>query len=329
MINLLISRSETTFDSGYPQLTCCCTGCEGGRRLDNHQISRTPTRSRDDLRANRRTATDRYRRRNSWYPWQTTILFDSIAGEAHVHSDCHGLSTLKKFTPVWSEASSLGSSRLGGGSKSSRCHSLKSVTVRALLNLASRLAVYYHSWWVMVRRCSKPWADLASTRPSAARMTQTHTRAAGKWWWGLHGIHWDFIWSRGFQTAGFLMPSTTATIFLRHSSSFSQRRRETTYHSCRQCKAQTAQQCRTFFAENGIRLASHLPHSPDLAALDFFLFGHVKNRLQGITFQSYDELLTGIVAVLSRIPIETLQRVFEHWMERLEWISQNNGDDYR
>jgi hypothetical protein len=41
--------------------------------------------------------------------------------------------------------------------------------------------------------------------------------------------------------------------------------------------------------------------------------------LQGITFQSQDEWLAGIVAVLGQIPIETLQRVFEHWMKRLEW----------
>jgi hypothetical protein len=60
--------------------------------------------------------------------------------------------------------------------------------------------------------------------------------------------------------------------------------------------------------------------------LDFFLFGHVKNRLQGIVFQSETEFLAGIREVLDKIPVETLQRIFEHWIERLEWVSQNNGD---
>jgi transposase len=91
-------------------------------------------------------------------------------------------------------------------------------------------------------------------------------------------------------------------------------------------RPQTAQKCRTFCAENGMRVATHPPDSPDLAPSDFFLFEHVKNGLQGITFQSHDELLTGIVAVLGLIPIESLQCVFERWMERLEWVSQNNGD---
>jgi hypothetical protein len=32
---------------------------------------------------------------------------------------------------------------------------------------------------------------------------------------------------------------------------------------------------------------------------------------------------------LDEIPPETLPRVFEHWIERLEWVSQNNTEYYR
>jgi hypothetical protein len=73
-------------------------------------------------------------------------------------------------------------------------------------------------------------------------------------------------------------------------------------------------------------LATHLPYWPDLVPSHFFLFEHIKNRLRKFTFQSHDEWFAGIAAVLGQISIETLQRVFEHWIERLEWISQNNGD---
>jgi hypothetical protein len=93
-------------------------------------------------------------------------------------------------------------------------------------------------------------------------------------------------------------------------------------------RPQIAQECRALCADNGLRLVIHPLYSPDRAPSHFFRFGHVKNRLHGITFQSHDESLAGIVAVFSQVPIETLQRVFEHWMERLEWVSQNNGDYY-
>jgi histone-lysine N-methyltransferase SETMAR len=87
----------------------------------------------------------------------------------------------------------------------------------------------------------------------------------------------------------------------------------------------TAQKYRTFSAENGLRPATHPPYSPDLAPSDFFFFGYVKHRLQEIIFHSGEELLAGIREVLGEIPLETLAHVFDHWMERLEWVSQNNG----
>jgi histone-lysine N-methyltransferase SETMAR len=85
--------------------------------------------------------------------------------------------------------------------------------------------------------------------------------------------------------------------------------------------AHTAQQYRTFCAENGMRLATHPPYSPDLAPSALFLCGYVKDRLQGIVFAVCEELLPGISEVLDNLPRETLTRVFEHWIERLEWIS--------
>jgi histone-lysine N-methyltransferase SETMAR len=90
----------------------------------------------------------------------------------------------------------------------------------------------------------------------------------------------------------------------------------------------TAQKCRTFCAENGLRPATHSPYSPDLTPSDFFLFGYVQGRLQGIIFPSGEELLAGICRVLRDIPLETFAQVFEHCLERLEWICQNNGSYY-
>jgi transposase len=90
----------------------------------------------------------------------------------------------------------------------------------------------------------------------------------------------------------------------------------------------TAQKCRTFCEGNGLRLAPHPTYSPGLAPSDFFLFGYVKERLKGMLFPLYEELLDAISEVVAGIESETLTAVFEHWMERLEWMSKNNGDCY-
>jgi hypothetical protein len=91
-------------------------------------------------------------------------------------------------------------------------------------------------------------------------------------------------------------------------------------------RAHTAQKRRTFCEENGLRLAPHPLYSPDLAPSDYFLFDYVKECLKGMVFPSYEELLHTISEMVAGIESETLTAVFEHWMERLEWVSKNNGD---
>jgi hypothetical protein len=94
-------------------------------------------------------------------------------------------------------------------------------------------------------------------------------------------------------------------------------------------RAHTAQKCRILCEENGLRLAPHPPCSPDLAPSDYFMFGYVKERLEGMMFPSYEELLDTISEVVTGIESETLIAVFDHWIERLKCVSKNNGDYYR
>jgi hypothetical protein len=47
-----------------------------------------------------------------------------------------------------------------------------------------------------------------------------------------------------------------------------------------------------------------------------------------MAFPSYEEWLDAIDEVVTGIESETLTAVFEHWIERLEWMSKNNGDYY-
>jgi hypothetical protein len=42
-------------------------------------------------------------------------------------------------------------------------------------------------------------------------------------------------------------------------------------------------------------------------------------------FSSGEELAVGICRVLGQIPLETSAHVFDHSMEALEWVRQNNG----
>jgi hypothetical protein len=45
-----------------------------------------------------------------------------------------------------------------------------------------------------------------------------------------------------------------------------------------------------------------------------------------MTFASRDELFEATPRVVMEIPIETLHRAFDHWLERLDWVAKNNGE---
>jgi hypothetical protein len=47
-----------------------------------------------------------------------------------------------------------------------------------------------------------------------------------------------------------------------------------------------------------------------------------------MVFASHGKLLSAIGEKVTDIAKGTLHRLFDHWMERLEWVSQHNGDHY-
>jgi hypothetical protein len=57
--------------------------------------------------------------------------------------------------------------------------------------------------------------------------------------------------------------------------------------------------------------APHPPYSPDLAPSDFYLFGYLKDRLQGQHFEDGDQLFDAIIALTGTSEKATLRRVLD------------------
>ena len=78
----------------------------------------------------------------------------------------------------------------------------------------------------------------------------------------------------------------------------------------------------------GFKRAPHPPYSPDLSPSDFYLFGYIKNQLEGEAFDEPDHLYLKIQEILCSIPKETLIAVFDEWIRRCEWVIKHKGDYY-
>jgi hypothetical protein len=88
----------------------------------------------------------------------------------------------------------------------------------------------------------------------------------------------------------------------------------------------TARQTRDFIEADGMEQALHPPYSPILAPSDFYLFGYLRDRLQGQHFEDGDQLFDALMALTETIEKVTLQRVFLEWMERLRRCTETNGE---
>jgi hypothetical protein len=72
------------------------------------------------------------------------------------------------------------------------------------------------------------------------------------------------------------------------------------------------------------KCSSHPVNSPDLASNDFFLFGHLKEKLTAFHSLTGDKLKSAII-IFNEITRETLLSVFSSWRERLEWIIKHGA----
>jgi len=77
---------------------------------------------------------------------------------------------------------------------------------------------------------------------------------------------------------------------------------------------------------NNITKLPHPPYSPDLAPCDFWLFGFLKGKLVGGSFNTEAELHEAVCSEIDKITIKNIRSVFNEWILRLEKCIQIGGE---
>jgi hypothetical protein len=70
----------------------------------------------------------------------------------------------------------------------------------------------------------------------------------------------------------------------------------------------------------------HPPYSPDINSCDAELLGTRKHKMKDREFQSQQGILIAVVKMWNDLTFADVQRVFQEWMERLTWVTGNNGE---
>jgi hypothetical protein len=55
-------------------------------------------------------------------------------------------------------------------------------------------------------------------------------------------------------------------------------------------------------------------------------FEHMKAGLAGQSFAEPEGLFEGIMAFMEEIQVSELKLVFHHWVERIRWVLNHNGN---
>jgi hypothetical protein len=82
------------------------------------------------------------------------------------------------------------------------------------------------------------------------------------------------------------------------------------------------------FEACGFHHAPQPHYSRDISPYDFFLFGDLKMKmkLKGEEFETLEEFQERVEELFGLINSELMERVYEHWIERLNQLIDTNGD---
>ena len=70
------------------------------------------------------------------------------------------------------------------------------------------------------------------------------------------------------------------------------------------------------------------PHSPDLNPLDFFLWGHLKNRMYANSPETLADLKAEIKRVMANVTPDMCQRTLGNFIKRLKLFSEWQGGHF-
>jgi hypothetical protein len=70
----------------------------------------------------------------------------------------------------------------------------------------------------------------------------------------------------------------------------------------------------------------HPLYSPDLSPCDFWLFRFLKKSMKGMELSTKDQSVETITTIWRGVTSDTVQSVFQEWMQRLNWVIKNNGE---
>jgi transposase len=185
------------------------------------------------------------------------------------------------------------------------------------------------SWFFLHYSHDSMWAESADQLPVRVKQTIDTEKCLISILWSVNGIHslLDIPKGESYNSAFFcnaVIPSLVENIC-------SQSRRKSLrglYLHLDNARPHNSRESNECLKATKAKRIIHPAYSPDLAPSDFFLFGFLKQEIQGLILPDRESLKSAIIEIFSKIDRNMLISAFQDWMTRLQWVITNKGEYY-
>jgi hypothetical protein len=77
-----------------------------------------------------------------------------------------------------------------------------------------------------------------------------------------------------------------------------------------------------------IARARHPFYLPDLSPCDISPFGFLKEPMKGMELSTEDQIVDAMTIIRRGVAFDRLKSMFQEWMQRLNWVTENHGKYY-
>jgi hypothetical protein len=172
----------------------------------------------------------------------------------------------------------------------------------------------------------KLWIPRDVKAPEVARQLIATPKLMITIFWGVSGIH----------VVDYLPPGTSfdSTCFIDHilsdfnalpNISVAVRQRQKSVILMNDSQIHKSKSVIAKISSMPVQLAHHPSCSPNLAPSDFSRFDHLKFQIIGRDFNHPEDLIRSIWAVFLRMSRDTIKRVFDEWIDRVERCISHEG----
>jgi len=145
--------------------------------------------------------------------------------------------------------------------------------------------------------------------------------------WGVNGIYLiDFLPDDESFNTPYFIQNILIPIHSKKMSIWSESNRRKIWLHLDNSRVHNSTASMKKTAELGFKRAPQPPFSPDISPTDFFLWGDIKEKLKGSKFEDKDELFEAITENAMKISRETKLNVFQHWIERCQYVITHRGN---